>query len=216
MRPELAVVVAGGEPPPAAPAAPLGPGAVVIAADRGVDHALALGLRVDLAVGDFDSVSDAGLAAVRAAGGAIRAHPRDKDATDLELALEAARELGVRRVLVLGGGGGRLDHLLAAALVLARAAYADLQVDAVFGEARLAVVRERRGLSGRAGDLVTLLPLGGTARGVRTEGLRYPLAGEDLEPGSTRGVSNVLLGAGASVALRAGVVLAVQPRSGET
>jgi thiamine pyrophosphokinase len=183
----------------------------VIAADRGVDHALALGLSVDLAIGDFDSVSDAGLAAVREAGGAEQAHPRDKDATDLELALDAARDLGARRVLVLGGGGGRLDHLLASALLLARPAYAALQVDAVLGGTRIAVVRDRRVLDGQAGDLVTLLPLGGPARGVRTEGLRYPLAGENLEPGSTRGVSNVLLGDRASVSVREGVVLAVQP-----
>jgi len=170
-----------------------------------------MGLRVDLAVGDFDSVSQAGLAAVRAAGGVLQAHPPDKDTTDLELALDAALGLGARRVLVLGGGGGRLDHLLASALVLTRPAYAGLQVDAVLGGARVAVVRGRRALTGRAGDLVTLLPLGGVARGVRTEGLRYPLAGEDLEPGSTRGVSNLLLAATATVSLGAGVLLAVQP-----
>jgi len=166
---------------------------------------------VDLAVGDFDSVSAEGLAAVRAAGGTLQPHPRDKDATDLELALDAAREHGARRVLVLGGGGGRLDHLLAGILVLGRPDYADLQVDAVLGGARLTVVRARRDLAGRAGGLVTLLPLGGPARGVRTDGLRYPLAGEDLLPGSTRGVSNVLLGAAATVSLRSGVVLVVQP-----
>jgi thiamine pyrophosphokinase len=46
---------------------------------------------------------------------------------------------------------------------------------------------------------------------VRTEGLRYPLHGEDLAPGDSRGVSNVFLGPEAEVTLRRGVLLAVQP-----
>ena len=87
------VIVAGGHPlgglHPELPA-----GAFVIAADGGVDRALALGLHVDLAVGDFDSVTPAGLAAVRAAGARVERHPPTKDATDLELALDAA--LGAR------------------------------------------------------------------------------------------------------------------------
>jgi thiamine pyrophosphokinase len=56
-----------------------------------------------------------------------------------------------------------------------------------------------------------LLPLGGAAEGVTTTGLRYPLRDETLDPGSTRGVSNVVDTTPAGVALRAGVLLAVLP-----
>jgi thiamine pyrophosphokinase len=66
-------------------------------------------------------------------------------------------------------------------------------------------------LHGAPGDLVSLVPVHGPATGVTTEGLRYPLRGEDLVPGSTRGVSNVLLGTEAVVRLETGVLLAVQP-----
>ena len=65
----------------------------MIAADGGVDRALALGLHVDVAIGDFDSVTAAGLAAAEAAGARIERHPAAKDATDLELALDAALAL---------------------------------------------------------------------------------------------------------------------------
>jgi thiamine pyrophosphokinase len=61
------------------------------------------------------------------------------------------------------------------------------------------------------GDLVTLLPVHGPARRVTTTGLLYPLNGEDLNPGSTRGVSNELVDDQATVALDAGVLLAIQP-----
>ena len=60
-------------------------------------------------------------------------------------------------------------------------------VDAWIDTAYLAIVRNRRELSGRAGSLCTLLPIGGLARGVTTIGLRFPLRDEDLVPGSTPG-----------------------------
>lgn len=207
------VVVTGGDAlaPGDVPALP--PDALVVAADSGVDRAQALGLTVDVAVGDFDSVSSAGLARATAQGAAVDRHPEAKDATDLELALAAALAEGPERIVVLGGHGGRLDHLLANAQALAAPALADVDVVAQMGAARVTVVRPGRPaeLDGDRGGVVTLLPVHGPAVGVRTEGLLYPLVDEDLPPGSTRGVSNELLAAPAVVSLREGVLLAVQP-----
>ena len=65
---------------------------------------------------------------------------------------------------------------------------------------------------GRVHPLPTrLLPVHGPALGVVTGGLLYPLAGEDLQPGSTRGVSNELAATHAVVRIGSGVLLAVQP-----
>ena len=208
-----AVVLAGGDAPPATAvrAACADGHPFVVAADSGLDLAHALGLSVDLVVGDLDSVSPEALAAARAAGVAVDAHPAAKDATDLELAILAARAHGARRVTVVGGGGGRHDHLLANALVLTHATFADLDVDALVGTARITVVRSRATFRGTPGSLLSLVPVGGTARGVRTEGLRFPLHDEDLSPGSTRGISNELLGPTATVHVADGVLLVVQP-----
>jgi thiamine pyrophosphokinase len=203
------IVVAGGPPP--ASSRPLPAAAAVVAADGGVDHALALGLSIDLAVGDFDSVTAAGLAAVEAAGARVERHPPEKDATDLELALDAAAALDPRRLLVVGVAGGRLDHLLAGLLLLAAERYGHLELDAVAGDALVNVIRGARELEGEPGELVSLLPLGGDAEGVTTEGLRYPLAGETLAAGSSRGVSNEFAAAWARLRVARGVVLAVRP-----
>lgn len=215
--PPVAVVFAGGEPPSDALLAAQGrtvpPGALVVAADSGLHTALRLDLRVDVVVGDLDSVEPAALDAARSAGARVDVHPVDKDATDLELALAAARGLGAHRVTVVSGDGGRHDHLLANALVLASDDWADLVVDAVVGTARCTVVRDRRTLHGSPGSLCTLLPVGGTAHGVTTTGLRFPLHAEDLHPGSTRGVSNELTEMRAEITLRSGVLLAVQPHA---
>jgi thiamine pyrophosphokinase len=74
------------------------------------------------------------------------------------------------------------------------------------------VIRTGAVLEGGPGDIVSLLPVGGPALGVETTGLRYPLRREVLHPGSTRGMSNELLGTEARVSLTGGVLLAVLPR----
>ena len=206
IEPDVVVVASGQGPAVEVPAA-----RAVVAADGGLERAVSLGLEVDVVVGDLDSVSPAALARAEAAGTRVVRHPAAKDATDLELALDEAVALGARRVLVVGSGGGRLDHLLASLLVLGSDRYEALEMDALVGDALVHVIRGTRRLRGTPGDVVTLLPLGGSAEGVTTEGLEYPLSGETLEPGSSRGVSNVFTAAGVRVTVERGVLLAVRP-----
>lgn len=200
-------VVAGGEPPERRLLGELAHPQLVVAADSGADIALGLGLRPDVVVGDFDSVTPAGAAAAAEQ----RRFPTDKDATDLALALAEARDRGAGSISVVGGSGGRLDHLLANVAVLAGDGLASVRVDALMGSARLWVVRRRETIRGSVGDLVTLLAHGGPAAGVRTTGLRWALTGETLEAGSSRGVSNEFAAPEATVSLDSGVILAIRP-----
>lgn len=207
----VVVVVTGGDPVDPARVPPLPAGARVVAADGGLATADVLGLTVDVVVGDMDSVAPDRLAAAEAAGARVDRHPVAKDATDLALAMDVAADLGAHRVTVVGGDGGRLDHLLANALLLAADDHASLRVVAHLGPATITVVRDEATLLGRRGELVSLLAVNGRAEGITTEGLLYPLRDEDLAPGSSRGVSNELARPTAHVRLRSGVLLAVQP-----
>jgi thiamine pyrophosphokinase len=209
----IAIVVGGGGPPEVESTSlgvPLA-GALVVAADSGLAGARHLGLAPDLVVGDMDSVDGASLAAAERAGVPVERHPAAKDATDLDLALDAAVARGARRIVAVTGAGDRFDHALAVALSLAAPRLAGVAVEAWIGPARLWVVRDEVVLTGAPGDLVSLLPVHGPARGVTTRGLLYPLHGETLEPGTTRGVSNVFTAAEAWVGVRDGVLLAVRP-----
>jgi thiamine pyrophosphokinase len=185
--------------------------ALCVAADSGIDHALAIGLVPALAVGDFDSVSAEGLERAERAGTVIERHPAAKDQTDLELALHRAVGLAPDRIVVAGIGGGRTDHLLANLLALADRRYAGPDIDGLLGTTRISVVHDRRTLHGTVGEVVTLLPVNGDADGVTTTGLRYPLRGETLPAGTSRGVSNVFAEAEASVSVTGGTLLAIQP-----
>jgi thiamine pyrophosphokinase len=209
-----AIVLAGGDPVEPHVRTLLPDDAIVIAADSGLYQADRIGLAVDVVVGDFDSVDPSAVERARATGAVVERHPAEKDATDLELALDAARARGAEHITVVGGAGGRLDHLLANMLLLASPRFADVEIDAWPGDAHVAVVqggRSPHGITGSAGSIVTLLPTGGDATGITTTGLQYPLGGETLPRGTSRGVSNVLVGEAASVVLEHGTLLAVQP-----
>jgi thiamine pyrophosphokinase len=199
----LVIVLASG-----AAAVEIPEGAYVIAADGGADA----GVPVDLAVGDFDSIQPATLDTLTN----VEVYPPDKDATDLELAMEAALRVGATQLLVVGSDGGRLDHLFGSLVLLASDKWTGVEVDALLGNARAHVVRGSRVLHGAVGETISLFALGGRAEGVSTEGLAYALAGEVLEPGSSRGVSNLFHDVEARVTVERGVVLAVRPGSTPT
>jgi thiamine pyrophosphokinase len=211
----VAVVVGGGGAPSVGldDLGDLGDDPLVVAADSGLEHARALGLAVDLVVGDMDSVDPAALDAARAAGTRVDRHPEAKDATDLDLALDAAAACLPSRLVVVTGAGDRFDHALAVALSASAPGRTDAPVEAWVGPAHLWVVRDEVALAGEPGALVSLLPLHGAARGVTTSGLLYPLDDEDLEPGTSRGVSNEWSADVATVRVRSGVLVVVAPGS---
>jgi thiamine pyrophosphokinase len=208
---DVVVVVAGGGPLRPEVAADVAHDTRVLAADGGLAHALELGLAPEAVIGDLDSAPAPLVAEAEQHGVRIVRHPSAKDATDLELALDEALAFGPRRLVVLASAEGRLDHLLSALLLLGSPRYAAVELDARFGPALVHVIRGERELEGREGELVSLLALHGSAEGVRTQGLAFPLTDETLEPGSSRGVSNVFLGQAARVSVARGVVLAVRP-----
>lgn len=212
---DLAIIVTGGDAPDPGTLdrVPKANRVVVIGADSGVGHALSLGLVVDIAVGDFDSIDPEVLEAIERDGVDIRRHPVDKDATDLELALDVALGLGVEQILLLGGHGGRLDHLLGNALVLADARYSGVRLRALMGSAVVTVVHPGMEieLTGVAQDYVSVLAVHGPAHGVHLEGLSWSLEGATLAAGTTLGVSNRFLGTTARIRIGSGTVLVIQP-----
>jgi len=178
---------------------------LVVAADSGFDLALRLGILPDLLVGDLDSVAASPeLAAFPRER--VRRFPRDKDETDAELGLRLFAERGFDRVVLAGGGGGRLDHLLAVVALFERdrppAAWytARERVERVDGEAVLAGCRGLR---------VSLFPLGGPAGGLSSEGLKWPLDGLEW-PRGYGGVSNLVTNDCARVRVRRGSLLLIR------
>lgn len=207
-----AVVVAAGELDPA-DAAHVDGAALTIAADAGAQSLERIGRRPQLLIGDLDSVDPGLVERLAQSGTRVERHPVDKEASDTELAVEAAFAAGATEVTLLGATGGeRLDHELANLLLLADRAFKGRGLAAVHGAARVTALHggDRRELAGRPGDLVTLLPVGSDASGVTTDGLKWPLAAATLTMGRSRGLSNEVVIAPASVQLEAGVLLVIE------
>jgi thiamine pyrophosphokinase len=185
----------------------------VVAADGGAERAAHLGLRPDLVVGDMDSLGVAARARLEAAGVPFQVWPAEKDASDLELALQAALARDPAHLVLLGVfGGERLDHALAGVVLLSLPELIGRDVVCLDAGRRVRLLRgpSEVVLQGPTGDLVTLLPFGVDALGVRTSDLAYPLHGERLRLGSSRGLSNVRITARARVSLRAGLLLVIE------
>lgn len=190
------------------------PGDLLIAADGGGRHCLRLGLIPQVVIGDFDSLDPTELAALEQAGVEIARYPARKDYTDLELALHLARERGATQVVVLAALGARWDQTIANLLLPLSAGMAGLTVRLLDGNQELLFLCAADSpasveIDGQPGDTVSLLPLAGDASGISTAGLEYPLLGETLFFGTTRGVSNVLLSSPAHIALHSGILLVV-------
>jgi thiamine pyrophosphokinase len=186
------------------------PDAWVIAADGGARWAKVFGLAVHAVLGDMDSLDPQEIAALEGQGAGIQRYPEEKNETDLELALTHAAAGGARWIRVIGGIGDRLDQTLSNVYLLALPVLRGLDVRLLAGkqEAWLLYPGENV-VQGAAGDTVSLLPISGEARGIRTENLYYPLHDETLAFGPARGVSNVMQTEQARVWLTDGVLLAV-------
>ncbi len=182
----------------------------VIAADGGSVHAGALGLTLDAVIGDMDSIPGSLREKLKAQGTIFSQSPRHKDETDLELALLHAIDQGAESIVILGALGGRLDMLIANIMLMNHPRLARIHIEMWAGNQTAWLMRPPgQDLVGGPGDTLSLIPLGGDARGVSTHRLAYPLIDETLVFGPARGVSNVFEDDRARVDLREGLLLAV-------
>jgi thiamine pyrophosphokinase len=190
------------------------PRPLLVAADGGARAVLDVGLLPDLDVGDGDSLTTPDRDRLVAAGVELRLASPDKDESDTELCLLAAIEAGATRITIHGAfGGDRPEHTIANLLLLADPRLDGLDVELHADGSRITRIGAEDGgrldIVGAPGDYVSLFAVGGPVTGVRTTGLRFPLADETLTVGPTRGLSNELEGSGARVETRSGRLLVV-------
>lgn len=178
----------------------------VVVADGGQRFASAHGVRVDVLVGDFDSLDEAEVAAARRAGAQVRRHPARKDETDGELAVDVAVAERPGELVLAGALGGHLDHVVGHLALLRRAvrrgvparlASPELCVTALIGPSAA-------DLDAGPGTRVSLVPLEGDAS-VSLEGVAYPLDRGLLPADACLGLGNAVAGR-ARVTVHAGAV----------
>ncbi len=181
---------------------------LVFGADGGARYAYTLNVALDTIIGDLDSLS--ALEQQGISNTEFVSYPSEKDETDLELALLYAEEQGINQIVMVGVMGGRMDMTIANILLITRARLSSCRIKVWHGEQTGWIIKPPgEDISGRPGDTVSLIPLGGDASGITTKGLKYSLKDEKLTFGPARGIGNLLEKPFAHIKLSEGLLLAV-------
>jgi thiamine pyrophosphokinase len=186
----------------------------LVAVDGGLHHLKSLGVAPHLLIGDLDSVLPEDLQWINPEKTEVLKFPAEKDETDFELALDAVLKKGFYTIRVIAALGGRFDQTLGNLFLISSADQADCEIVLDDGYQEVFLIKERAEICGKRGDLVSLLPFGGKASGVKTAGLKYPLNSEVLFPDRTRGISNLLVEDKALVTIEGGTLICIHMRNG--
>ena len=184
----------------------------IICADGGTRHALALGLTPDLVIGDMDSLTTDDRRKIEDAGVEAVEFPRDKNETDLELALQYALKKNPQAILIIAALGGRLDQTLGNLSLLSNVQLSTLNLKFDDGLEEIFFCRNRSEVRGRSGDLVSLIPWREKVEVVQTKNLKWSLHDEILYPEKTRGISNEMTADIANIEIKSGLLLVVHRR----
>ena len=204
------IIFANGNPPDRATAAPwLASADLIVAANGGSRHALAIDAIPNVVVGDLDSLDEVTRQRLKHAGTRFITYPTHKDYTDLELAIRLALDRGATAITILGALGGRWDQSLANLMLLTLPTLEHVSARIVDHQLSISVVRDRAEITGRVGDTLSLIALKDDAHGVTIEGCEYPLTDAVLPFGASLGISNVLIQSQVTLRVTDGLVLVI-------
>ena len=185
-------------------------GDLVIAADAGYLTAQKMGVKVDVLLGDFDTLGvdniPDGIECLRV--------PAEKNDTDTQLAVRTAIERGAKEIVIVGGLSGRLDHTLSTLAVLE-----DLwerKNDRIYailtdGKNRVRFVRNSGLILPRSQyRFFSLIAADETVKGVALEGCKYPLKNGRISRRHQWAVSNEIEGNCALIEIKRGGVWVIE------
>ena len=183
-----------------------------VCADGGGFHAAKMGLVPNALIGDFDSLDEKVIKDFEEKGTRVFRYKPDKDQTDTQLAVEYAVEKGANEVIFLGCSGSRIDHTYANISLLIWLMNKGIK-GVMIDEYNEIVVTDRYvKISGKTGDLVSLLAITPRVSGVRTNGLKYGLEDGILRYDNTLGISNEFLAEDAEIWVKEGTLMVIKAR----
>lgn len=186
----------------------------VIAVDGGLGALHKLHLKPDVIAGDFDTIDPKVLEEYKNSPDQViwEVHKPEKDATDTELAISAAINLGCTKLVLLGATGGRLDHFLGNLHLL----YDCLKrgVEAAIADEKnwITILDKGRSFSRNEamGKYISFLPLSEEVKGITLTGFRYPLYKKDIDLGTSLCISNELVGEEGTIEFDSGILICVE------
>ncbi len=176
----------------------------IICADSGYDRAKAFGIEPDIIIGDMDSIKEPPKSENKIV------YPSHKDFTDSELVVKYALEHNYDEIIMFGMIGSRMDHTLSNLMLLKQTKGTDAVI--IDSNNEIYFAENEVILSGKCGDIVSIVPFENDAEGITTEGLEYPLTDGRIKIGTTLGVSNVMTGSSCKINIKRGNALIIRSR----
>lgn len=189
----------------------------VIGVDGGLGFLYDCGITPTHIVGDFDSARPGLEEYYQGKSGIeLRRFNPVKDSTDTQIAIELALELKSTSIVILGGTGSRLDHVLGniQSMMLAKTAGVDCCM--VDEHNRIHLIAEDTVLKREEqyGSFVSLIPLTTIVDGVDLIGFKYPLHNHTFTSTGSAGlgVSNEIVEERARIHIKSGVFILIESR----
>lgn len=165
----------------------------IVCADGGVNHIDEMGLIPDMLIGDMDSAKKDIVEKFEKSGVKLLKYPPAKDEIDGQLAVDKAIELNPTGIIIIGAMGKRIDQTMASFHLLKRVNDKAINGLIIDEETIVRVISNKTFVNGEIGDIVSIIPFGGTVKGITLSGFQYPLKGATMDYGYPYGISNVVI-----------------------
>jgi thiamine pyrophosphokinase len=178
---------------------------LIIAADGGFNHLKKAMITPHVLLGDFDSIESL----PESKSFKILTFPKEKDFTDIELAIEHAIVKGCDSICLAGATGSRLDHSIANIFLLRKLYESGIESEIVDEHHEMFLINGHKTLYGFEGALLSLLPLDPIVSGVTLKGFKYPLENASIRMGDTIGISNIVISKNCEINASNGLLLGI-------
>lgn len=176
----------------------------IIGVDQGAYIIASQGRMMDLAIGDFDSVTKEEFELIQSKSNKVIVLPKEKNMTDSEAAL--AYTHGFDSVWMTGVIGGRIDH----ELINFKLMQQDHRLVLLDEHQRVFIAKETVELQKESYTYVSLFPLVQSL--ISFEGVAYPLQNVLVSPDDLYLISNEIVNQKALLQITSGIVMIVMSR----
>lgn len=187
----------------------------ILGVDKGLDFLYHHKITPTYILGDFDSVSEEALNYfMKQEDIQVRRFNPEKNATDTQIAVELALEIGSREITILGATGTRLDHVLGNLSVLGLAMEQGVSCTLLDPWNKVEMIKEKQILKKceQYGTFVSLIPYAGEVKGITLKGFKYPLFNHTFSSFDSLGISNEIVEESAVITFNEGILIMIQSK----
>ena len=181
----------------------------VFCADGGANHAFRLGRLPSLIIGDFDSISKEAERYFSKEHVRFERYPEQKDSSDTEILIDKAVNDGYNDIVIFGGFGGRIDHLMGNILLLEKYSDLGVSISITSPKTEIRVIFSIHKILQENSIPLSIFSLTDCSE-ISLEGFAYPLKEKTIRRSSTLGLSNIINSDEAQITVHKGKVLMIK------